>query len=108
MQPFCRGCNLLAATHSNDCTTVYGEVATVGLKVFRVSVTALNKTQQSSTIHRIMCKVNVSPAKCTESSKALFVLLNQKREAYAAVCESQQCLNMKNHVYMDTPVLIKD
>ena len=29
---FCRRDNLLAASQSNHCTTVYGEVATVGLK----------------------------------------------------------------------------
>lgn len=60
---FSRGRNLLAATQSNDCTTVYGEVATVGLRVFRVHVITLNKTQQSSKTH----KVNKSLAKCAKS-----------------------------------------
>lgn len=42
---FCRRADLLVASHSNHCTTVYGEAATLGLRVFRVHVTVVKTTE---------------------------------------------------------------
>ena len=44
VQWFYRWDNLLVASQTNHGTTVYGEAATVGLRVFRIHVIELHKT----------------------------------------------------------------